>query len=108
MGVMVDNMSATNDLTAAMADLVSAEIAFTADVRGDGREPYVVDSAVITGSADWLLPAISLTFSILVWAIHTWLLQRTEGPHESSLGPLHYVPSLGYRLCGQSRRLRQE
>jgi hypothetical protein len=41
-------MSTTNDLIAAMADLVSAEIAFTADVRSDGRKTYVVDSVALS------------------------------------------------------------
>jgi hypothetical protein len=41
-------MSTTNDLTAAMADLVSAEIAFTAGVRSDGRKTYVVDSVALS------------------------------------------------------------
>jgi hypothetical protein len=48
MGVMGDNMSTTNDLAAAMADLVSAEIAFTVDGRSDGRKTYVVDSVALS------------------------------------------------------------
>src|SRR5262245_9077876 len=74
MGVMVDNSRQRMISPLQWRTSLSAEIAFTADMRGDGRETYVVDSAVITGRADWLLPAISLTFSILVWAIRTWLL----------------------------------
>jgi len=40
-------MSKTNDLTAAIADLAKAEMAFTTDIRSDGKETYIVDSIAL-------------------------------------------------------------
>jgi hypothetical protein len=47
MGVMGGNMSTTNDLTAALADLAKPELAFTTDIRSDGKTTYVVDSVAL-------------------------------------------------------------
>ena len=46
-GVMGGNMSTTNDLTAAIADLAKAEMAFTTDIRADGTTTYLVDSVAL-------------------------------------------------------------
>jgi hypothetical protein len=40
-------MSTTNDLTAAIADLAKAEMAFTTDIRSDGKKTYIVDSVAL-------------------------------------------------------------
>ena len=40
-------MSTTNDLTAAIADLAKAEMAFTTDIRNDGKKTYIVDSVAL-------------------------------------------------------------
>jgi hypothetical protein len=37
-------MSRTDDLTAAIADLAEAGMAFTTDIRSDGKKTYIVDS----------------------------------------------------------------
>src|SRR5215467_3851991 len=47
MTVIGGNMSTTNDLTAAIADLAKAEMAFTADIRSDGKKTYIVDSVAL-------------------------------------------------------------
>lgn len=40
-------MSTTNDLTAAIAELAKAEMAFTTDIRSDGKKTYIVDSVAL-------------------------------------------------------------
>ena len=40
-------MSTTDDLTAAIADLAKAEMAFTTDSRSDGKKTYIVDSVAL-------------------------------------------------------------
>ena len=40
-------MSTTDDLTAAIADLAKAGMAFTTDIRSDGKKTYVVDSVAL-------------------------------------------------------------
>jgi hypothetical protein len=40
-------MSTTNDLTAAIAELAKARMAFTTDIRSNGKNTYVVDSVAL-------------------------------------------------------------
>ena len=40
-------MSTTNDLTAAIAPLAKAEMAFTTDIRSDGKKTCIVDSVAL-------------------------------------------------------------
>jgi hypothetical protein len=40
-------MSTTNELTAALADLAKAGMAFKTDIRSDGKKTYVVDSVAL-------------------------------------------------------------
>jgi hypothetical protein len=40
-------MSTPNELTAAIADLAKAGMAFTNDIRSDGKKSYVVDSVAL-------------------------------------------------------------
>ena len=40
-------MSTTNDLTAAIADLAKAGMAFTTEIRSDGKKIYLVDSVAL-------------------------------------------------------------
>jgi hypothetical protein len=41
-------MSASDDLTAAISQLVKAELAFTSEDRSDGKKIYIVDSVGLT------------------------------------------------------------
>jgi hypothetical protein len=43
-----DNMSESNDLTAAMTELAKSELAFTSESTPDGKRIYIVDSVRLT------------------------------------------------------------
>jgi hypothetical protein len=75
-------MSKTNDLTAAIAELAKAGMAFTTDIRSDGKKTYIVDSVALAEDELVLLhrkgavtrPVSAITLSITAH----WELKRMQ------------------------------
>jgi len=82
---MGGNMSTTSDLTAAIADLAKAGMAFTTDIRGDGMTTYVVDTVAL-GEDELLL--LHRKGALTQSGIRHYLVYRGGNENRSNVVPL--------------------
>jgi hypothetical protein len=78
-------MSTPNDLTAAIADLAKAEMAFTTDIRSDGKKTYIVDSVAL--SEDELI-LLHRKGAVTQAGIRHYLVDRGGNAHKSNTAQL--------------------
>jgi hypothetical protein len=78
-------VSTTNELTAALADLAKADMAFTTDIRSDGKKTYIVDSVVL--SEDELV-LLHRKGALTQAGIRHYLVDRGGNAHRSNAAQL--------------------
>jgi hypothetical protein len=82
-------MSTTNDLTAAIADLAKAEMAFTTDIRNDGKKTYIVDSVAL---AEDELALLHRKGALTQAGIRHYLVDRGENTDRPNAAQLQAAP----------------
>ena len=87
-------MSTTDDLTGAIVDLAKAEMAFTTDIRSDGKKTYIVDCVAL---AEDELILLHRKGALTQAGIRHYLVDR--GALGTQTDPTPHIPFVTFFQC---------